>query len=313
MRILVTGSSGFVGKALVERLRSAGHVATGLSRRPDHDALLGDLLRSETLTSAIATFEPELIYHLAAQTALKGEPAEGYRVNTDGTANLIRAVAESSSVKRVIWMSSQLVSRPGRTPVSDTDYDPADAYGASKADAERMIRAQSGGGKEWVIVRSTTIWGPGMSEHYAGVIRLIRRGLYFNVGRRPLRKSYSYIENLTGQLLSVGTASAGQVHGQTFYLADSDPIDLRAWADGFAAEFGRRLHTMPVPLAKGLGLAGDLAARLGLPAPVRSSRIANMLTEYVYDTGPIDAVHGRTAIDWREGVRRTADWIKADT
>ncbi len=311
MRILVTGSSGFVGKALVEKLRSAGHVVTGLSRQPERDALFGDLLQPQTLGSAMASFKPELVYHLAAQTALKGEPAGGYRANIDGTANLIRAVAEAASVKRVVWMSSQLVNRPGRTPVSDTDYDPVDAYGASKAEAERMIRAQSGGGKEWVIVRSTTIWGPGMSEHYAGVIRLIRRGLYFNVGRRPLRKSYSYIENLTGQLLSVGTAPAEQVHGRTFYLADSDPIDLRDWANGFAEEFGRRVHTMPVPIAKGLGLAGDLAARLGLPAPVRSSRIANMLTEYVYDTAPIDAVHGRTAIDWREGVRRTANWIKS--
>lgn len=162
-----------------------------------------------------------------------------------------------------------------------------------------------------MIVRSTTIWGPGMSEHYASIVRMIRRGLYFNVGRRPLRKSYSYIENLVGQLAVVGGAPAAEIQRRTFYLADSDPIDLRAWADAFAEEFGRRLHTMPVFLARILGFVGDVAARLHLPAPVRSSRITNMLTEYIYDTAPIDAVHGRTTVDWREGVRRTASWIKA--
>jgi GlcNAc-P-P-Und epimerase len=310
MRILITGSSGFVGRALVTALEAAGHTVAGFSRMDGPGVLVGDLLDPASVDRALARFKPELIYHLAATTALKGAPAEGFRANVDGTANLLSAARRSATVRRVVWMSSQLVSRPGRVPAHDEDYAPADAYGESKAEGERLIRAADGGGKEWVVVRSTTIWGPGMSEHYAGVVRMIRRGLYFHVGRRPLLKSYSYIDNLTAQLISVGMAGPEQVAGRTFYLADSPPLDLRAWADAFAAEFGRRIYTLPTTVARLLGLAGDVAHALGLPAPVRSSRITNMLTSYVYDTGPIEAVHGPTSISWREGVRRTAEWIQ---
>ncbi len=309
MKILVTGSSGFVGKALLDRLRSAGHDARGFTRAVRPDSLTGDLLDPRSIREALAAFRPAVVYNMAAETDLKGPPRNGYRANTDGVSHLIEAVAASPSVKRVIWSSSQLVCKPGTPPASDTAYDPVGGYGESKAEGERRVRMADGGGKTWLIVRSTTIWGPGMSEHYMGALRLIRRGLYFHVGRRPLRKSYSYIENLSAQLASLATAPVNSIHGRTLYLADSEPVDLRLWADGFGRAFGRRIPTLPTPMAKALALAGDLAARIGLPAPLTTPRLKNILTEYVYDTGPIEAIHGPTVISNEEGVRRTADWF----
>lgn len=311
MRALITGSTGFVGQALMRRLAGQGHEVRGFSRSGGADTLTGDLLDAASIRAALAAFRPDVVYNLAAETDLKGPPKNGYAANTTGVRNLIEAVAEAPSVARVIWMSSQLVNRPGHVPASDTDYDPQGGYGASKAEGERLVRAADGGGKTWVIPRSTTIWGPGMSEHYAGVLRLIRRGLYFHVGRRPRRKSWSYIETLASQLEALGTAPADQVHGLTLYLADSPPIDLRAWSDAFAARFGKRIAILPEPVARALGLAGDLAARLGLPAPLTSQRLHNMMTDYVYDTAPIDRIHGPPAVSMEEGVRRTADWLIA--
>jgi GlcNAc-P-P-Und epimerase len=312
MKILVTGSTGFVGKALMQRLIADGHDARGLSRTGRPDAFTGDLLDPESLRRALEAFEPQVVFNMAAETDLKGVARNGYRANTEGVSNLIDAVAASPRVERVIWSSSQLVCRPGAPPADDTDYDPVGGYGESKAEGERRVRTADGGGKTWVIVRSTTIWGPGMSAYYTGLFHLIRRGLYFHVGRAPLRKSYSYIDNLTAQLATLATAPAGAVHGRTFYLADSEPVELRAWADGFAEAFGRRIPTLPLPLARGLALAGDVAARLGLPAPLTSSRLKNMLTEYIYDTTPIESVHGPTTVSNGEGVRRTAAWFLAE-
>jgi nucleoside-diphosphate-sugar epimerase len=309
VRILVTGSSGFVGAALLKALRERGLDARGFSRSARPDSLQGDLLDPPSIRAALDAFAPEIIYNLAGQTDLKGAPAAGYAANTDGVSNLCDAVARARSVRRVVWASSQLVNRPGRAVTGDMDYDPGCLYGRSKAEAERRLRGCDGGGKEWVIFRSTTIWGPGMSDHYAGILRQIRRGLYFHVGRRPLRKSYSYIGNLTGQLITLGTAPAGQVHRRTFYLADSEPIELRRWHDQFARIFGRRIATMPVFAARLAAIGGDLAALLGVRVPITSRRLANMLTEYVHDVSPIEAIHGRTAISNEEGVRRTAEWF----
>lgn len=311
MRALITGSSGFVGKALAAHLVARGHEVRGFSRSGGADTLRGDLLDAPSIRAALADFQPDVVYNLAAETDLKGPPKNGYAANTTGVRNLLEAVADASSVTRVIWMSSQLVNRPGHAPASDTDYDPQGGYGASKAEGERLVRAADGGGKTWVIPRSTTIWGPGMSEHYAGVLRLIRRGLYFHVGSRPRLKSYSYIDNLTSQLEALGTAPAAEVQGRTLYLADNPPIDLRAWSDQFAARFGRRIATLPEPVARGLGLIGDMMGRVGLPAPLNSRRLENMMTEYVYDTSPIDRIHGPPPVPVGEGVRRTADWLMA--
>ncbi|NJC41296.1 nucleoside-diphosphate-sugar epimerase [Brevundimonas alba] len=311
MRVLITGSSGFVGKALMARLVSTGHEVRGFSRRAAPDTLQGDLLNPASLREALAGFQPEVIYNLAAETDLKGAPKGGYAVNIEGVRNLLDAVAEAPSVSRVIWMSSQLVNRPGRTPKTDTDYDPEGGYGASKVEGEKLVRADEGAGRTWVIVRSTTIWGPGMSEHYLGVLRLIRRGVYFHVGRKPRLKSYSYIETLASQLEALGVAPAETVHGRTFYLADSPPIDLRAWSDSFAARFGRRIAALPEPVARALGLIGDGMAMIGLRAPLTSKRLSNMMAEYVYDTAPIDSIAGLPVVSMEEGVRRTADWLEA--
>lgn len=308
MRILVTGSSGFVGKALTDTLVAQGHEVCGFSRQARQQTITGDLLDPASISRAIDAFQPEVIYNLAAETDLKGGARDGYAANTVGVENLLDAIERSESVRRVVWASSQLVCKPGRPPAHDTDYSPEGGYGESKVLAETMVRTRGGGGKEWVIFRSTTIWGPGMSPHYAGILGLIRRGLYFHVGRRPLMKSYSYIGNLTGQLATLGTAPAELVNGRTFYLADSDPIDLRAWADGFARRFNRTIPTLPESLARALAWAGDTLTRAGLRFPLTSQRLENMLTEYVYDVRPIDMVHGRTRIGMDEGIRKTADW-----
>ena len=309
MRVLVTGSSGFVGAALIEALREKGFEARGFSRRPAPDALIGDLLDPPSIRAAFDGFAPHLVYNLAAATDLKAPPQSGYSVNVEGVSNLCDAAAQSPELRRIVWASSQLVNRVGRRPASDTDYDPAGPYGRSKAEGEGIVRRLDGGGKEWVIFRSTTIWGPGMSDHYAAVLNHIRRGRYVHIGRRPLRKSYSYIGNLVAQLITLGTAPAERVHRRTLYLADSEPIELRSWHDGFASAFGRRIRTVPTPIARLAAVAGDLAAFVGLPTPITSARLTNLLTEYVHDVAPIEAIHGRTAISNEEGVQRTAQWF----
>jgi len=111
VKIIVTGSSGFVGGALLKTLRDRGFDARGFSRLARTGDLQGDLLDRESIRAALETFAPELIYNLAGQTDLKGTPKGGYSVNTDGVSNLCEVAAGADSVRRIVWASSQLVNK----------------------------------------------------------------------------------------------------------------------------------------------------------------------------------------------------------
>ena len=285
----------------------------GFSRTAVIDSIAGDIVDLNSIRSALTQFLPDVVFNFASQTDLGGQLGGNYDANVIGVKNLLQAVSETSSVKRVIWASSQLVNRPGFQPANDTSYDPVGEYGRSKMQGEMLVRAADGGGKEWIIIRPTTVWGPGMSPHYLKLLSLIQRGLYFHVGHKPLRKSYSYIENLVEQLTLLATVDASLIQRKTMYVADSEPIELHSWCNGFAAKFGKSIPTMPLAFAKILATVGDMAAGFGIKRiPFSSERLNNICTEYVFDTAPIESICGRTRISNEEGVHRTADWYLSE-
>ncbi|MBI3434491.1 MAG: NAD(P)-dependent oxidoreductase, partial [Proteobacteria bacterium] len=245
MKVLVTGSAGFIGQAVVDALRAKAWSVAGLDRA---DAAGGtacdyrcDLLDADRLTHCVREFAPHAIVHLAARTDLDEKTnLAGYAANIDGVENLIAAVRATPSVRRAIWTSSQLVCKIGYVPRDDTDYNADTLYGQSKIRTERIVRDSDGGGREWCLARPTTVWGPGMSAHYRRFLRMIERGYYFHVGRAPIWKSYSYIGNIAFQYTRLLEAPVDRLQRKTFYLADYEPIDLLAWCDALGRAFGSR-------------------------------------------------------------------------
>jgi nucleoside-diphosphate-sugar epimerase len=314
VRFLVTGGSGFLGRNLLSRLRQEGHHAVGFNRTVIPGSISGDLRHLDAITAAVTEVRPDVVINLASQTATGAQASlDDYAVNAQGVDNLCQAVAASPDVRRVLWVSSQLVCRPGRQPLRDDDYDPVGLYGTSKMIGEQTIRGCDGGGKEWMILRPTTVWGPGMGPHYQRLLRAIRRGLYFHVGYKPLYKSYAYIDNIVDQFMKLSRVNVANFHGRTLYMADSDPIELHAWCDGFARIFNRKIPTLPKPVARPIALLGDMAGAMGFGfVPFNSERLHNILTQYVFDVRPIEALCGRSGVSIPEGIQRTADWFIAN-
>jgi GlcNAc-P-P-Und epimerase len=315
-RVLVTGSSGFIGQWLCNRLLADGVTVLGLDMRPaptgapwQHQTV--DMLDAAALLSCISGFAPDAIVHLAARTDLEGRSLEEYEVNRGGVRNLCDAVRATPSVKRVIYTSSQLVCRVGHVPTADDEYLPSTIYGESKIATEKVVRALDGGGATWCLTRPTTVWGPGMSPHYLTVLRLIDRGLFFHSGSGALMKSYAYAENITHQYVQVLRADRDRIHRKVFYFADYEPFSLRAYINALADHMGRRRPpTLPLPAARLLGWAGDGLARLGIRFPFTSFRLNNIRTEYVFDLTPTRDVCGPLPISFDDGVRRTVEWYR---
>jgi nucleoside-diphosphate-sugar epimerase len=321
MNVVITGSSGFLGRALAERLTASGYDVVGLDIRGPgapvsfrHETI--DICDRDKLLLLLRSAEPAFVIHAAARIDIdpRARVIE-YGANIEGVANLLFAVARTPSIRRVIWTSSQLVSRIGGAQLDDTRYDPDNTYGDSKVITERLVRALDGGGREWTLIRPTTIWGPGMSDHYRTLVRYIDRGRYFHVGSARNEKSFSYIHNATYQIETLMTAPAEKIWRRTFYIADYQPIDLRDWCNRIAGALGRRdPPTMPLPLAWAAAKVGDVLSRTIMPDfKFTSFRLKNINTPYLFDMRALSEVVGPIPIDLDTGIRQTVAWYRGES
>jgi CDP-glucose 4,6-dehydratase len=160
-RVLVTGHTGFKGSWLVLWLRKLGAEIAGYAlppaTNPSHFNLLSpdilsslnDLRNYEALTSCIDAFQPEIVFHLAAQPLVRESylsPRETFEVNVQGTVNVLEACRNCKSVRAVVVITSDKCyeNREREEGYSEADrmggYDP---YSASKGCAELVCSAYS--------------------------------------------------------------------------------------------------------------------------------------------------------------------------
>ncbi len=318
-RVLVTGSSGFIGTHLVRALAGEGHAVFGLDIRDPAAPVPGvqhhraDLLDADHVRRVLTETAPEVVLHLAARTDLdETRDLSGYAANFTGVEHLLAAVRVTPSVRRCVGTSSQLVCRVGYVPTGDEDYCPSTLYGESKVLTERVWRREEGGGAEWCLVRPTTIWGPGMNPHYLRFFGLVRRGRYFHVGGGPRYKSYGYVGNTVHQYGRLLVAPARQIHRRTLFLADYQPITLERWADALQTVMGApTIRTLPLPLARLAARLGDLLNTVGFRRfPFNSFRLGNVLTEYVLDLTATESACGPLPYGMPQGVEETVRWLQ---
>jgi len=317
-RVLVTGGSGFIGTNLVEHLVARGHTVCNLDleapRNPGQRPLWRrqDVREAESLTRAVSEFEPQYVFHLAARTDVFGRTVDDYASNTAGVTGIVAATRACRSIRRVVFASSRLVCRIGYQPRDEHDYQPSTAYGASKAEGERIVRAARELPYEWAIVRPTSIWGPWFAVPYRNFFDAIRAGRYLHPRGRRVHKSFGYVGNTVVQLERLLQAPAGDIHQRMFYLADYQPIEVRGWGEMIRGAFAAPpIRDVPLPMMRAAARVGDLLSNAGWKqVPLTSFRLDNLLTEMVHDVAPLAAVCGGEQIDTERGVRATAAWMR---
>lgn len=317
-KILVIGSSGFIGRWLVGRLKKEGYTVIGIDKvAPPKDLVLDEhincnILDKKKLIDEVKRVKPDILVHLSARTDLdETEVINGYADNIVGVQNVVDAVKSVSTIKRSIYTSSQLVCKVGYIPVNDRDYCPNNLYGESKVLTEKIVRKEDGGGVEWCIARPTTVWGPHMGRHYQKMLHFVRKGVYFHVGKSKLYKSYSYAGNIAYQYYRLIIADKSYIHGETFYLSDYEPLSLRNYINELAAEISApKIITLPLFAAKLLALFGNLLNKCGVKSfPYNTFRLNNILTEYVFDMTKTKKICGPLPYNQKQGIKETAQWF----
>lgn len=318
MRILITGGAGFIGTNLVNKLLNDGHEVKSLdiapTKVPEHHQITEniDICNRDNLLSFFSRFKPEYVVHLAARTDLDEKyDLNGYVANIGGVRNLVEAVKNCGSVKRVVYTSTQLVCRIGYLPVNSADYCPNTLYGKSKVLGERIVKELDGGGCEWTIIRPTTVWGPWMKLYQERFFELIEQGRYFHIGTFDKFKSYAYVGNFCHQIFALLLADSKLVHQKTFYLADYEPLSLKKWANAIQEEFrSPKINAIPFVIASVGAKVGDLLTSIGVKNfPLTSFRLRNICTEYVYNLDAIREIVPTLPYSMPKAVHETVAWF----
>jgi GDP-4-dehydro-6-deoxy-D-mannose reductase len=204
VRVLVTGSRGFVGTWLVRHLSDAGDQVFGLDTEVD-------VTNHGALSEALAAAAPDAVCHLAAQASVGRSWAEArstFEVNAVGVVNLLEAAQALSHRPRVLLVSSAEVYgkvSPGELPLrEDHPFRPASPYAASKASAELLgLQAWLGTGLEVVRVRPFNHTGPGQLPDYVvpalaeQVVEAARSGAdHLSVGNLAARRDLTDVRDV---------------------------------------------------------------------------------------------------------------------
>ena len=260
MLILLTGASGFVGKAILKiaqhRLIKIRPVYRSMDLAKGHpEAVVVSGLNSATDWSQ-ALQGVDVVVHAAARAHVMREVAldplaEYRRVNVEGTVRLARQAAVAG-VSRFVFISSIKVNGETTTPGHPiTAYDtpaPEDIYGKSKAEAEAQLKqvAQETG-MEVTIIRPPLIYGLGVKGNFASLISWMRRGLPLPLGAVTHNyRSLAGLDNLV-DLIFVCT-SHPKAANQTFLVSDGEDLSTVELLRKISTASGQPNRLIWVPL-----------------------------------------------------------------
>jgi dihydroflavonol-4-reductase len=320
-RVFVTGGSGVVGRALVERLVAGGDEVVALARsRPAEETLRslgaqpvrGDIFDEDALASGMSGCS--VIYNVAGvNTLCVDDPGPMLRANVDGPPVVVRAAARAG-VRRFVHTSSAATigEASGVVGREDTPHRGwyLSNYERSKTEGERAVfEAGREAGVEVVCVNPSSVQGPGRS---GGTARFL-------------------LAYLDGRL-------------KVFVPTNVSLVDIADCAEGhvLAAERGVAgerylLNSIALSITEALALAGDVAGVHGRPRlvprqvavagawvvehgsrlvrrkpPVCREMVRTLLHGHIYDGSRAERELGLHYTEPRETLRKTVDWARAE-
>lgn len=261
LSLLVTGATGFVGRAVCEEALARDYMvkrAVRMGEATANDVFVGDINAFTDWNRALQGVD--VVVHLAARVHMmeeaEADPLTKFReVNVLGTKNLARQAA-AAGVKRLVYISSVKVNGEVTTAGQPFTVDhipaPQDPYGVSKHEAEQVLRQISGEtGLEVVIIRPPLIYGPGVKANFKSLIRWLSCGVPLPLAAATEnRRSLVALDNLVDLILTCLNHPAAV--NQTFLVCDGEDVStvdlLRRM--GEALGHPARLFYMPPGLLK---------------------------------------------------------------
>ncbi len=254
-KVLLTGSTGFIGKALLNVLISKAYSVVAPVRvplvSPSENVTMPLLDDIGMLSSRSNWFTGcDVVVHLAGKAHSAVEFADEYsRVNRDATLNLAR-LAHEAGVKRFIFLSS--VSVHGQTSVEPFDVSnhpcPVEIAALSKLEAEdglKLIAQETG--IEVVIIRPTLVYGPNAPGNFGKLLKLSSKNLPLPLGAVFNKRSLVGLDNLID--LIVTCLNHPKAANQTFLVSDDHDLSTTELLNMMTRAAGKIPRLVPMPVS----------------------------------------------------------------
>ncbi len=301
--ILITGSTGFVGRAVLGMLMHTEARVIAPVRKVDTDNFLRQFSQieisdlSEIGVNQFQLYKPDVVIHIAAKAHVAGVSlVELQQVNTDATLNLARAAA-AAGVKRFVFLSSIGVN--GISNVKPFNVEdllaPVEDYAISKLQAEIGLKQLAlDTGLEVVIIRPPLVYGENAPGNFGKLAKLAQKNLPLPLGAIHNKRSLVALDNLVDLIITC--IDHPKAANQTFLVSDDQDVSTTELLEMMARAAGKKPRLLPVPVSW-LRLAGKLTGKLAV-----IDRLCGNLQ--------VDISHTKETLGWKppitveEGIRR---------
>lgn len=326
MKILITGASGFIGSFIVEEALRRGMETWAAVRGSSSRAYLADerihlielnLSSEEQLINQLRPHQFDYVVHAAGVTKCI-DKQDFYRINTDGTKNLVTALLKlEMPLKRFVYLSSLSVFGAIREQqpyeeICETDNpQPNTEYGRSKLEAERWLEGL-GEDFPYVILRPTGVYGPRERDYFL-MAQSIKQHIDFAVGYKQQDITFVYVTDVVQAVFLA--VEKGQT-GRKYFLSDGKVYQSTTFSDLIHEELGRPWWiriTAPVWVLRIVTFFGEHIGRLTGKISALNNDKFNILKQRNWrcDIQPaIDELGYQPQVDLKEGVRRSIKWYR---
>lgn len=313
MKVIITGASGFVGKALCKRMVSNGWQVRGTIRSMEQATSFPAGVEVVQIKSigvdtdwSDALTEVDTVVHLAARVHVMRETAseplkEFRKTNIEGTARLAQQAA-AAGVKRFVFMSTIGVngdSTASKPYTEEDDPAPHNMYSVSKREAEdRLAGIGAETGMEIVMVRAPLVYGPGNPGNFRSLLRIVSKGIPLPLASVGNRKSFIYVGNLVDALVTCASHPAAR---GIYLVSDGEDVSTPELIRRVAAALGRPARLFPFPPSM-MQLFGKLTGK--------SDAVERLVSSLTIDSSKI-----RRELEWKppytmeQGLKETGEWF----
>lgn len=313
--VFISGASGFIGRALVERLRRDGVEVSGVDVTPDPDAgvVAGDI--SERDSWREAAVGAETVIHTAALVTNAASAADAWRVNVAGTRRMLDA-AKAGGAKRFVHFSSVRAfgdrGFPDQVDESHPVRPDGNTYVDTKIASEQVVlQAHAAGEIEATIIRPGDVYGPGSRPWTILIVEAIKAGRFLLPAMGKGIFSPVYVDNLVDGVLAAARSDGAS--GQVLTISDGTFPTTREFFGHYFRMLGKRGPLcVPTPLALAAVAIPEAVARLtGTETEIRRAAMIYLARDAGYSIAKARGLLGyEPEVDLEEGMRRTEAWLR---